>query len=149
MTEDKLIPKLNWFYNLELNQVDLYTAQSKAEKDDYISLAFKRIAYIEQQHIYNIGSLIKKLGYKPPPMADIITPIIGNILGKGLSLTGTASVLKANILIEQKAMKDYKELIHSLDRNNDKEIIQILQSNLIDEDLHAAWFANKLTEIKQ
>lgn len=30
MNERELVAKLNWFYSLELNQVDLYTAQARA-----------------------------------------------------------------------------------------------------------------------
>ncbi|MGI6707205.1 MAG: demethoxyubiquinone hydroxylase family protein [Clostridia bacterium] len=147
MERRQLIAKLNWFYNFELNQVDLYASQSKAEDDDYISLAFRRISMIEQQHMDNMGYLIRRLGANPSPLGDVIAPVIGSAMGNVLSLAGTKNVLKANILLEQKAMKDYKELIHALRNHPDEEIIGVLQSNLIDEDLHAAWFANKLSEI--
>jgi len=147
MERRQLIAKLNWFYNFELNQVDFYSSQSNAEDDDYISLAFRRISVIEQQHVDNIGQLIRRLGAKPSPLGDVIAPIIGSAMGSVLSLTGTKNVLKANILIEQKAMQHYKELIHALRNDPDEEMIGVLQSNLIDEDLHAAWFANKLSEI--
>ena len=30
MDKDKLVSRLNWFYSLELNQVDLYKQQSKS-----------------------------------------------------------------------------------------------------------------------
>ncbi len=33
MDREKLITKLNWFFNLELNQVDLYTSQSRHIQD--------------------------------------------------------------------------------------------------------------------
>jgi len=65
MDREKLISKLNWFFNLELNQVDLYTSQSKHSHDPYVKIAFERIAYIEQQHVDNIADKIKELGGKP------------------------------------------------------------------------------------
>ncbi|MDK2799392.1 MAG: hypothetical protein PWP27_2445 [Clostridiales bacterium] len=149
MDKEQLISKLNWFYSFELNQVDLYTSQSKSTEDDYIALAFERIAYIEQQHVDNIGNKIKKLGGKPTALGDVVAPIIGKTLGKVLALSGIGNLLKVNILLEQKAMKDYKELIHSVKGKYDNEVVKILQSNLIDEDLHAAWFNNKLLELKK
>ena len=36
MNKKELIARLNWFYSLELQQVDLYTAQSKQMEDIYL-----------------------------------------------------------------------------------------------------------------
>lgn len=54
MNERELVAKLNWFYSLELNQVDLYTAQARAVEDIYMARTFARIAAIEQQHVDNL-----------------------------------------------------------------------------------------------
>ena len=149
MNKEDLLSKLNWFYSFELNQVDLYTSQSKSTEDDYIALAFERIAYIEQQHVDNIADKIKELGGKPTALGDVVAPIIGKTFGKVLALSGIENLLKVNILLEEKAMKDYKELIHSVRGLYDHEVVKILQSNLIDEDLHTAWFTNKLRTLKE
>ena len=39
MDRKKLISRLNWFFNLELNQVDLYTSQSRYSRDPYVKIA--------------------------------------------------------------------------------------------------------------
>ncbi len=39
-------------------------------------------------------------------------------------------------------MQDYKSMI--LNVGNDHHLFDVLWDNLIDEDLHTAWFANKL-----
>ena len=149
MDREQLISKLNFFYSFELNQVDLYTTQSKNIPDDYTALAFKRIAYIEQQHVDNIAVQIRELGAKPTLLGDVISPIIGKMLGKSLTLLGTNNVLRANILLEKIAMRDYKRLIHSIRHKYSQSLIFTLQSNLIDEDLHAAWFLNKIKQNKR
>lgn len=149
MAKERLLFKLNWFYSFELNQVDLYTSQSSSTEDDYISLAFERIAYIEQQHVDNIADKIKELGGKPTMLGDVIAPIVGKTVGKILDLSGIENLLKVNILLEQKAIQDYKDLIHRIRGKYDDEVINILQSNLIDEDLHAAWFNNQLLKYKE
>lgn len=151
MDTDTLISKLNWFYSLELNQVDLYNAQSKAFKGRYSGIVFERCAYIEQNHVDNIGEKIKELGGKPTVLGDIISPIIGKVAGELISMTGLEDTLAINILIEQKAMKDYNDLIMKLhqDKYVDKELTRILQHNFVDEHLHTEWFRTKIIAIKQ
>ncbi len=151
MDKETLISKLNWFYSLELNQVDLYNAQSKAFKGRYSGLVFERSAYIEQNHVDNIGDKIKELGGKPSVLGDMISPIIGKIAGGVISSMGLEDTLAINILIEQKAMKDYNDLIEKLhqDQYGDEELIKILQHNFVDEHLHTEWFRTKIIAMKQ
>lgn len=145
MDRGQILSKLNWFFNLELNQVDLYMSQSKSFQDTYISSAFERIAYIEQQHVDNIAEKIKEMGRSPSKLGDVIAPIIGGIAGKVISFGGLERVLKTNILIEKKAMQDYRAMIASLKKSSyDKELMKILEHNLVDEDLHTAWFEDRL-----
>jgi bacterioferritin len=143
MDRAQLILKLNWFYSLELSQVDLYQAQSKTFKNSYYGLSFERIAYVEQQHVDNLGSKIKELGGQPSKLGDVISPILGSVGGKLISLAGLENTLKANILLETKAMQDYRDLIYTVKQmeQRDDELLKILESNFIDEDLHTAWFA--------
>ncbi len=150
MDKEQVISKLNWFYSLELNQVDLYNAQSKAFKGRYSGIVFERCANLEQQHVDNIGAKIKELGGNPTVLGDIISPIVGRLGGELLSLTGLENTLMVNILIEQKAMKDYNQLIEQLHRENfnDKELLKILQHNFVDEHLHTEWFRTKLLAMK-
>lgn len=151
MDMDTLISKLNWFYSLELNQVDLYYAQSKAFKGRYSGIVFERCAYIEQNHVDNIGGKIKELGGKPTVLGDIISPLIGKVAGEVISMAGLEDTLAINIMIEQKAMKDYYDLIEKLHQENydDKELIKILQHNFVDEHLHTEWFRTKIIAMKQ
>ena len=152
MDTDILISKLNWFYSLELNQVDLYNAQSKAFKGRYSGLVLERCAYIEQNHVDNIGEMIKELGGKPTVLGDIISPILGKVAGELISMTGLEDTLAINILIEQKAMKDYNDLIEKLRQDNYddvKELTKILQHNFVDEHLHTEWFRTKIIAMKQ
>jgi len=145
MTKEQLLAKLNWFYTLEINQVDSYLAQSKAFKNDYMSLVLERIAYIEQQHVENIAAKIRELGGTPSKLGDILATLAGNISGSIFALSGPKNILKINIFIEKKAMEDYTNLIKLvMEHQRDKELIKILQHNLVDEDLHTAWFSNEL-----
>ncbi|MFZ5942695.1 MAG: demethoxyubiquinone hydroxylase family protein [Bacillota bacterium] len=143
MDREELLLKLNWFYSLELSQVDLYSALSNRFQNKYTSLVFERIAAIEQQHVDNMAAQIKKLGGKPSILSDIVAPITGSAVGEILSLGSKEQILQIAILLEEKAMHDYQQLILSLPPVEEKkELVRILQSNLVDEDLHTSWFRN-------
>lgn len=150
MDKKQLIKHLNWFYSLELNQVDLYVSQSKAFAGQYSEIVFGRLSSIEQGHVENIGAKIKELGETPTFLGDVIAPLIGNLAGKLIGTTNLEEVLKINIMIEQKAMKDYKDLIHTLRDSyyGSKDLITLLQNNFIDENLHTEWFKTKLSELQ-
>jgi len=148
MNNEELIHKLNWFYSLELNQVDLYMAQSKQirNKDFYISKVLERASYIEQQHVDKIADKIKSLGKTPTSLGDVIAPIIGKMGGNVVAMTGLITMLKVNIMLEKKAMSDYKDLIMKI---KEDDLFTLLWSNLIDEDLHTSWFSSKMHELEK
>ncbi|MFZ5898364.1 MAG: demethoxyubiquinone hydroxylase family protein [Bacillota bacterium] len=147
MNKKELLAKLNWFYSLEVEQVDLYTMQAHAMDDIYLQKTLARIAMIEQQHVDNIAAEIRRLGGEPTRLGDIVAPLLGKAVGALTGALGPATVLKADITLEEKAMKDYKDLIVRV--GNDEKLFSVLWDNLIDEDLHTAWFANKLKELQQ
>ncbi|KLU59750.1 ubiquinone biosynthesis protein COQ7 [Peptococcaceae bacterium CEB3] len=151
MDKETLIAKLNWFYSLELNQVDLYNAQSKAFRGRYSGLVLERTAYIEQNHVDNIGEKIKELGANPTVLGDLISPLIGKLAGGLTAMAGLEETLAIDIMIEEKAMKDYNDLIERLhqDQNGDRELTKILQHNFVDEHLHTEWFRTKIIAMKQ
>ncbi|HBT19785.1 MAG TPA: cytochrome B [Peptococcaceae bacterium] len=142
MDEKDLVLRLNWFFSLEITQVENYLAQSRAVKDEYISKGLERVASIEEGHADNIRSLIIGLGGKPKIISDVIFPILGSAAGKILSLPNVSSMMKKNIMVEAKAVQDYQELINKLEKHKEKylHVIQTLKYNLIDEDLHSSWF---------
>jgi bacterioferritin len=150
MDNEKLISRLNWFYSLELNQVDFYKSQSKAFSKEYAGLVFERLSSIEQNHVVKIGLKIKELGAKPTTIGDVLSPLIGHYAGRMMGTRDLAEVLKVNIMIEQKAMKDYRDLINTLKNSylGTEDLIELLQNNFIDENLHTEWFKTKLSELQ-
>ncbi|MDA8096389.1 MAG: ferritin-like domain-containing protein [Clostridia bacterium] len=145
MNKKQLVGKLHWFYSLELEQVDLYTAQAKQMEDIYLAKTLARIAVIEQQHVDNMAAAIRRLDAEPTRLGDVLAPVLGKASGVISGVLGPKTVLKVGITLEEKAMKDYKDLIL---RVGDEHLFNTLWDNLIDEDLHTAWFANKLKELQ-
>ena len=144
MNTQQLIRKLNWFYSLELNQVELYQVQGKAVDDIYLKKLLERVAKIEQGHVDNISDYIYKLGGKPTVLGEAVAPVTGMIAGKVSSWAGVINMLKSDIILERKAVTDYQDLVLKV---SDKDLFELLWSNLIDEDLHAAWFARRVEEL--
>lgn len=148
MDKEELISSLNWFYSLELNQVDLYLAQNKKFSEQYGGMVLERVAEIEQGHADSISTKIKELGGTPTILGEVISPIIGASLGTVLSMTGLDMALRINIKLEEKAMSDYSQLIERVEKDGESpesELCKLLKYNYIDEDLHAAVFG-KLIE---
>lgn len=147
MEKEALIKKLQWFYFLELNQVNLYLAQSREVDDFYLKQALSRIADVEQRHVENIKAKLAQLGGAPSLTGERIAPISGSMGGLVTAKAGTIAILKANIDLEEKAMKDYKDFILHVGRHDD--LFEMLWDHLIDEDLHTAWFSNKVKELEE
>lgn len=144
LEEKDLIRSLNWFYTLEIEQVDLYKSQARAATDIYLRQVLTRIAAMEQEHVINLEAEISRRGATPTRLGAIIAPLLGVAAGTILNWTNTRTLLWANITLEEKAMADYKRLILKV---AEKPLFNLLWSHLIDEDLHAAWFSNKLKEL--
>ena len=145
----KLLAKLNWFYSLEVTQVDNYLAQSKAVDDPYIAAGLERIALLEQEHVNNLSEIIIGLGAKPGIISDILSPLFGTAMGKLLGTTDIASMLQTNIKIEAKAATDYYKLLRELESgDNDRGMLRTLQHNMVDEDFHSSWFAHVLEQLE-
>jgi len=143
----EIIKKLNWFYLLEINQVHLYRMQSRQVDDIYLQKALERVAEIEQGHVENIRAKIFEMGGTPGTFGEITGPLSGSVAGLAIGAAGTVALLKANIQLEEKAMRDYKDFI--LHVGEEKDLFNLLWSNLIDEDLHTAWFSNKVKELEK
>lgn len=144
MEKEELIKSLNWFYSLELNQVDLYLAQNKKFKDQYGGMVFERVAEIEQGHADLVSSKIQELGGTPTSLGEVISPIIGTSLGTILSMKGLDMALRINIKLEEKAKSDYSQLIARVEKDGESpesDLCKLLKYNYVDEDLHAALFA--------
>lgn len=146
MEKEDVLRRLNWFYTLEINQVEMYSGQRRQVDDRYVKEVLERVAEIEHGHVENIRQKILELGGTPTRLGETIAPLTGKAAGFVTGLAGVVALLKANIAVEEKAMKDYRDFI--LLAGDDEGLSELLWSNLVDEDLHTAWFANKVKELE-
>lgn len=140
---EQLVAKLNWFYSLELNQVDLYKAQSRDADDPHLAVALLKFAEIEQGHVENIRELIERLGASPTIIGEVMGELTGTLAGNLSRIVSWEKTLNFNIAIETKAISDYQALMKQVD---EPQIKNLLLRNMIDEELHTCWMKEHLTK---
>lgn len=151
MDDNILLKWLNWFYSLEIGQVDLYINQAKKCKDMYIAHALLNVAEIECKHAEMFNDIIVRLGSKPYKIDSLISYITGYLPGQLTPLTGTVNQFFYNYTIETIAIEDYKKLIKKVEPRSEvhQYLLNILMSNMIDEDFHRIWFKDRRESLKK
>jgi len=144
---------LNWFYTMELTQLDLYLNQAKRSKDDYIARVLVKTAEIELKHALGFKKFILKLGGEPTRLGELFSFLSGYIPGRLTNYFGTVNLFTYNYTLESIAIRDYRHLISKLKPVNEtrKRLLDFLVDNLIEEDFHRSWFLSKkeLKKIKR
>ncbi len=142
---------LNWFYTLELSQVDLYLNQAKRSKDEYIARILVAVAEIELNHAQGFEKFILELGGHPVRLGEIFSYLSGYIPGRLTNYFGTVNLFTYNYTLETIAIRDYRSLISRLDPVNDtqKRLLEFLINNLVEEDFHRSWFLSEKEKLKK
>ncbi len=146
MKPERLIRKLNWFYSLETQQYKMYGKQSANINDKYLSKVFNQLAEIELEHAYKIEEYIKTLGEEATVVGGVLATISGKTAGELTSIVEPRKMYKFDILLETKAISDYKKLIKQVET---QELKDLLWTNAIEEDLHRGWFESRKIELEQ
>jgi bacterioferritin len=144
MERTKLLRKLNWFYSLETQQYKMYSKQAARIEDKYIRRVFNQLSEIEREHAYEIKEYIVSLGSEATVLGGVLATITGKTAGELSSLVDPVKLYKFDILLESKAIDDYKDLINRVDR---EDLKQLLWTNAIEEDLHRGWFESRQKEV--
>jgi bacterioferritin len=145
MHRHDLIEVLNHIYTIEIQQVNTYLSQSRMMQDIYISKTLGRIAEMEQRHADVVGEKIRSLGGTPSVIGHVLGSLTGTLVGNIASRADLVNLFKLNITLEEKAMADYKALIIKM---GEEDLFNLFWAHLIEEDLHTAWFANKMEQLR-
>jgi bacterioferritin len=132
---------LQWFYALEVNQVALYKMQAALAAREVDKRMFAKAAEIEAAHVENMLTALRRRGWEPvpfTPLAQATGAAAGLLTGMKLQLA-----LQADIRLENRAMRDYLQLIAACP---DGRLRETLWSNCLDESLHTEWFKSRLRE---
>lgn len=137
--------KLNEVLLYEHGHLGIYTAQAKTVGDQQIAHVFDRFRHLEEEHADKIRRLIMDLG-GTPNLISRLGDEGGKLLGLALQVTGTLTVLKADLKVEELAVKNYHELCNKIE---DESIRDRMLENMIDARLMYLWLADKIAEYEK
>ncbi len=151
MNRNILLKWLNWFYTLEMSQVELYLNQAKQSNDTYLTGVLLNMAETETKHAKSIKEIIIKLDSQPMLVDKLLSQIIGLLPAQLFSIIGEYNLLWYNFTLESIAIHDYRFFLSFLDINSkiERELAVVLLNNMIEEDLHRHWFKGQWDSFKR
>jgi len=120
-----------------------YHTQSRLVDDRKIRMVLDRFKHLEHKHSEKVELLMRELGASPGFRHQASTTG-GGLLGRALGAIGVDNMLKADPVIERKAVEGYSKLIASL---HDTSIADRLAENMIDASLMHLWIKQELRNL--
>jgi bacterioferritin len=138
MRDRKIIHALNAVVKVEAMAVQIYRAQMwRFRGRQEIAQKLIHATANEQQHFDDLVSRVRDLGSTPSRLSPLFA-VAGWIIGFLPTLAGKVPALKLDILVEERAVRDYQGFLSSV--NFDDESRELMERNMADEKEHIrAW----------
>ena len=130
---DEVMSSLRKMHNIERFAVEIYRAQIGVFAEEEIAARLKAAMANEREHVNGLSVLIAKLG-GTPSFLGFLFQLAGKLLGLVTTFLGKSLILKTDILIEKKAVKDYGDFLQRV--AYDEKTRGLIQRNLEDEKVH-------------
>ena len=130
---NEVLKALRKMYNIERFAVEIYHLQIRAFPEKEIADRLRAAMANEQEHVDDLQARIKALG-GTTSWQGMFFQIAGQVLGFTTTLFGKAFILKTDIRVEEKAVKDYGIFLQKT--KFDKKSRNLIQKNLEDEKVH-------------
>ena len=130
---NKAVLSLNFMYCMERFATALYRIQRGAFARTAVIDKLMFAVNNEGEHATNIRNHILKLNNTPSPFAFLFQ-ILGVLLGLVSRCFGRIFMLKADIVIEKRAVKDYGYFLKTLKLNDNVKLM--IKDIIADEELH-------------
>ena len=142
---DKIINALNTMYKIERFATQIYKTQTRAFSETVLIDRLIAASANEQEHVDDLYERIIALKGKVSKMGNLFQ-LAGKILGFATTLMGKNFVLKADIMVEKKALTDYTLYLRNF--NFDEKTKSVIEKNLEDERLHIIRWQDSLDLLK-
>jgi len=139
------ISSLKMMYNMERLATALYKAQTRAFHEKEMLNRLTAAAANEQQHVDNLNSRIKDLGGSSSRVGFLFQTA-GAIFGFLVTFAGKVFVLRTDIWIEKRAIRDYGSYMQNV--QFDEDTVGLLQRIVADEERHVATWQDSIARIK-
>jgi len=129
----EVLRALRKMHNIERFAVEIYRAQIRAFPEKEMADRLKAAMANEQEHVNDLRVRIGELG-GTPSWLGLFFQMAGRLLGFITTLLGKVFLLKTDIRIEKRAVKDYGDFLQKVDF--DEKSRGLIQKNLEDEKAH-------------
>ena len=138
MQDKKVIRALNAVVKVEAMAIQIYRAQMwRFRGKQEIAQKLVHATDNERKHFDDLVSRVRDLGGTPSRLSPLFA-VAGWIIGFLPTLVGKVPTLKLNILVEERAVRDYQGFLNSV--NFDDESRELMERNMADEKEHIrAW----------
>ena len=131
---DEVLSALRKMYNIERFATQIYRTQMKAFTEKVLTDRLEAARANEQEHVDGLHARTVALGGKVSFWMGNIFQLAGKLLGFITTLFGKIFVFRADIMIEKKAVKDYKNFLQTIDFDDKSR--SLIRKNLEDEKVH-------------
>jgi bacterioferritin len=136
---------LKFMYNMERFATEIYQTQRRAFAKTEIADKLRAATENEQQHANNLQGRILELNGNPSRLGFLLQ-IAGSILGLVTRSLGRLFMLKTDIWIEKRAIKDYRSFLKSV--GFDEKSVGLIERIIIDEERHVDTWENSIKILK-
>ena len=130
---NEVLRALRKMHNIERFAVEIYRAQIRAFPEKEIADRLKAAMANEQEHVNDLRARIGELGGSCSWLGFFFQ-MTGRLLGFTTILLGKLFLLKTDIRLEKRAVKDYGDFLQKVDF--DEKSRGLIQKNLVDEKVH-------------
>ena len=130
---NEILRALRKMHNIERFAVEVYRTQIRAFREKEIADRLEAAMANEQEHVNDLQARIRELGGSCSWLGFLFQTA-GKLLGFTTTLLGKVFLLKADIRIERRAVKDYGNFLQKVDFDEKSRVL--IQKNLEDEKAH-------------
>ena len=130
---NKVLLSLNFMYCMERFATQIYLTQRKAFDSESIIQQLTDASENERSHFNKLQLQIRALDGRVYPFGFLFQAV-GAILGFITRLSGKRNLFKADIYIENRAVKDYHSFLKGVSFNTDT--VKLIRELIADEEVH-------------
>jgi len=141
----KAVSSLKVMQRMERFATHVYLTQIRAFRGHEIADRLRAAAVNEQEHADTLAERIETLG-GTPSRAGIFYQMAGTLLGIAMALLGRVFLLKADLFIERRAVRDYGDFLQKVDF--DEKSVALINKIIEDEKRHIETWDNSIEILK-
>ena len=142
----RVIGSLRWMYNMERFATQIYRVQIRAFSDKQMVNKLQAAAVNEQQHADDLQNRIDELKGARSKVGALFQ-VGGALMGFITLLLGNLFILKADIWIEKRAIKDYESYLQKVDFDDNS--VSLIVKIIEDEKNHVKICENSREALKE